>query len=214
MTTTSATERTSGSNPAPRHAPKRPRARPLWQRLLAATLAWLVGFGPMTPSAFAALTKLADEPLNVKNSAEPNIVLTLDDSTSMLSDFLPELVVDNYCRDSNGIMQAACGKRPAVAADDYPAFIYHQNGVPYNAYDTGAGRTPLPPFNAPNVPSIAQQWPAPAHNAAMNRLYYNPRITYEPPANADGTSWPSMSAANTTSWTKVPADPSRRRQPR
>ena len=86
-------------------------------RSVAASLAWVVGFGPMTPSAFAALTKLADEPLNVKNSAEPNIVLTLDDSTSMLSDFLPELVVDNYCRDSSGIMQAACGKRPAVAAD-------------------------------------------------------------------------------------------------
>ena len=161
----------------------------------------------MTPSAFAALTKLADEPLNVKNSAEPNIVLTLDDSTSMLSDFLPELVVDNYCRDGNGVLQAACGRRPASAADDYPAFIYHQNGVPYNAYDTGAGRTPVPPFNAPNVPTTAQQWPAVAHNAAFNRLYYNPRITYEPPANPDGTSWPSMNSANTTAWTRVPADP-------
>ena len=185
----------------------RPRRRPVWQRLLAATLAWLVGFGPMTPSAFAALTKLADEPLNVKNSAEPNIVLTLDDSTSMLSDFLPELVVDNYCRDGAGVLQAACGRRPASAADDYPAFIYHQNGVPYNAYDTGAGRTPVPPFNAPNVPTTAQQWPAVAHNAAFNRLYYNPRINYEPPANPDGTSWPSMTSANTTAWTRVPADP-------
>ncbi len=211
MTTTPASARDSGSHrspnrPATRH-PQRPRVRPLWQRILAASLAWLVGFGPMTPSAFAALTKLADEPLNVKNSAEPNIVLTLDDSTSMLSDFLPELVVDNYCRDGNGVLQAACGRRPASAADDYPAFIYHQNGVPYNAYDTGAGRTPVPPFNAPNVPTTAQQWPAVAHNAAFNRLYYNPRITYEPPAKADGTSWPSMNSANTTAWTRVPADP-------
>jgi type IV pilus assembly protein PilY1 len=164
----------------------------------------------MTPSAFAAVTKLADEPLNVKNSAEPNIVLTLDDSTSMLSDFLPELVIDQYCRDGNGILQAACGVRPAVATDDYPAYIYHQNNVPYNAYDDGTGRSPLPPFNPPSggsPPSRAQQWPAPAHNAAFNRLYYNPRITYEPPAYADGTSWPSMNSGNTTAWTLVPADP-------
>ena len=61
---------------------------PLFRRWLAGVLAVMLGLGPLAP-AYAALTPLADEPLAVKNSAKPNIVLTVDDSTSMLFDFLP-----------------------------------------------------------------------------------------------------------------------------
>jgi len=60
---------------------------PLLRRWLAGVLAVMLGLGPLAP-AYAALTPLADEPLAVKNSAKPNIVLTVDDSTSMLFDFL------------------------------------------------------------------------------------------------------------------------------
>ena len=50
-------------------------------------------------------------------------------------------------------------------------------------------------------------WPAPVHNSAFNHLYYNPRLTYDPPVYSDGTSYPQMDASNTSTWTSVPADP-------
>jgi len=40
----------------------------------------------------------------------------------------------------------------------------------------------------------------------FNRVYYNPKITYLPPLNADGTSYPSMTSANTAGWTSVTGD--------
>jgi len=40
----------------------------------------------------------------------------------------------------------------------------------------------------------------------FNKQYYNPAITYQPGVNYDGSSRPSMNAANTTNWTVVPYD--------
>jgi len=40
----------------------------------------------------------------------------------------------------------------------------------------------------------------------INTQYYNPEIRYFPPLNYDGTSYISMTAANTTNWTAVPTD--------
>jgi type IV pilus assembly protein PilY1 len=48
-----------------------------------------------------------------------------------------------------------------------------------------------PPYNSPD----------------FNGIYYNPSIWYRPGANADGTERVSMTAANTTNWTKVLTDP-------
>ena len=69
-------------NPLPRPHPAR--------RALAGLMAFLIGFGPLTPMALAAETPLADGPINVSIKAKPNIVFTLDDSTSMNLDFLPD----------------------------------------------------------------------------------------------------------------------------
>src|SRR2546423_15659285 len=82
---------------------------PGFRRWTAAVLATLIGFGPLAPRSYAALTALADQPLNVQNQSKPNIVLTVDDSTSMLYDFLPDSVVGKFCRDITGNMNAACG---------------------------------------------------------------------------------------------------------
>jgi hypothetical protein len=49
-------------------------------------------------------------------------------------------------------------------------------------------------------------WPAPVHNGAFNRIYYDPTVDYLPPVNPDGSSLPTMDAPFTTNWTKVPAD--------
>ena len=50
-------------------------------------------------------------------------------------------------------------------------------------------------------------WPAPVHNSALNHMYYNPRLTYDPPVYSDASSYPQMDAGNTSNWTKVRADP-------
>ncbi|TMH37621.1 MAG: hypothetical protein E6H66_02045, partial [Betaproteobacteria bacterium] len=50
-------------------------------------------------------------------------------------------------------------------------------------------------------------WPAPVHNTELNHSYYNPRLTYDPPAHDDGSPYAQMNAANTVNWTRVPADP-------
>jgi type IV pilus assembly protein PilY1 len=185
-------------------------------RAIAAVLSGLMALGSVADPADAAQTNLADKPISAQNSAPPNVVMTIGDSTSMLSDFLPNTAIRHWCRDgtssaTEGAMVASCGHQPGGSADNFPAAIWHQPGIPYNAYDdgnVGFVRTSVPPFSGwPDPPSPAQFWPAPVHSSAFNRLYYDPRITYETPIHADGTSWPSMNATNTAHWARVPADP-------
>src|SRR2546426_457975 len=218
------------------------------RRWVAGLLAVLIGLGPLATPSYAALTALADQPLSVQNQAKPNIVLTVDDSTSMLFDFLPDTVVQrNYCRDITGNANAVCGDSgantdlTAQSRGKYvtPGYIFQQYGIPYGAYDPsysasgpGAGcylqtipgatcfggidpgplpgleRYPNPPGPPPaKSPDAGKEyaywtlWPAPAHNSEVNHAYYNPRLDYDPPVNADGSSYPQMNAANTTTWT-------------
>lgn len=46
----------------------------------------------------------------------------------------------------------------------------------------------------------------PYMSAGFNKQFYDPRIRYAPGVKADGTSYPEMTAANTTNWTQVPQD--------
>jgi len=223
------------------------------RRWLAGVLAALIGLGPLMSPAYGAATPLGDEPLNTRNSAKPNIVLTVDDSTSMLNDFLPDYVISNYCRGGLGAMTAACGNNgaasdfSAVGGGKYfsPGYIYQQYGYPYTqngsgaftpAYDAsgpGAGCYPgspptcsagVNPGTAPGLsvypagpqpswPNAGKPyeywllWPAPAHSTSLNAIYYDPRLTYDPPVDATGASYDQMDAGHTTSWTQVPADP-------
>ena len=115
---------------------------PPLRRWLAGVLAVLIGLGPLATPAYAALTPLGDEPLAVKSSAKPNIVLTVDDSTSMLFDFLPDYVVSTYCRGATGAMTAACGSIgaasdfTAVSGGKYfsPGYTGQQYNLPYTKY--------------------------------------------------------------------------------
>jgi type IV pilus assembly protein PilY1 len=225
---------------------------PLVRRWLAGVLAAQLGLGPLATPAYAALTPLADEPLAVRNSAKPNIVLTVDDSTSMLADFLPDYVVSAYCRGGTGAMTAPCGN--IGAASDFtlvgggkyfsPGYTFQQYTHPYSNYTgtydaagpgagcfpgspptcsqaidpTAGGVTPggiatYPAGPQPSWPNSGKpyeywlMWPAPAHNAGLNALYYNPRLTYEPPVDSTGASYPQMDAGSTSNWTQVPGDP-------
>ncbi len=229
------------------------------RRLIAGILAVVIGLGPLATPSYAALTLLADEPLNVQNKAQPNVMLTIDDSTSMLFDFLPDNVIEGFCRDMTGKMGANCGfggqntDLSTLGRGKYitPGYIFQQYGASFgplgapnlstNAlYDvsgpgagcrfapvgsaTCAGGTspgPLPGLDVypdPAGPPPAKSakagqpyeywtlWPAPVHNAEFNHIYYNPRLTYDPPVRADGSSYPQMTSANTAGWTQVPAD--------
>ncbi len=256
--------------------------QPNCRRWTAGVLAVLIGLGPLATPSYAALTALSDQPLSVQNQAKPNIVLTVDDSTSMLFDFLPDSVVvldqgdpaaspprppvySKYCRDITGNANARCGD-PGQNADltltnrgKYlsPGYIYQQFNFPYGPAPAPASATWLPStnpiysaggpgagcdlanaatatcssgFDPGPLPGIERYpnpagpppgkspkagleyeywtlWPAPAHNSALNHVYYNPRLTYDPPVFADGTSYPQMNAGNTTGWTRVPANP-------
>jgi hypothetical protein len=126
--------------------------------------------GPVATPAYAALTPLADQPLNISTSAKPNIVMTVDDSTSMLFDFLPDYVVQNtpvpYCRGGTGAATVGCGLNGA--ASDFtlvggestftgirlPA-VQHAYGAYASGYDVsgpGAGCHPgSPPTCSPGV---------------------------------------------------------------
>ena len=57
-----------------------------WRRAIVALLSLQMALGPLASPAYAAVTLLADEPIGFSPSAPPNIMLTIDDSTSMLSD--------------------------------------------------------------------------------------------------------------------------------
>lgn len=43
-------------------------------------------------------------------------------------------------------------------------------------------------------------------NSRFNGVYYDPAMTYTPPVRYDGSSYNSMTSANTSAWTKVPFD--------
>ena len=43
-------------------------------------------------------------------------------------------------------------------------------------------------------------------NSRYNGVYYDPAVTYTPPLKYDGSSYTSMSSANTSAWTSVPVD--------
>jgi type IV pilus assembly protein PilY1 len=183
-----------------------------WCRTIVRVLALQLALGPLATPAFAQATKLADEPIGFTPSAPPNIMLTVDDSTSMLSDFLPDYVISdpdypgsNFCRDATGNMTLPCGNSGSPTS---PPYIYSAGNttgapnVPYPRYAVGT-----PAYSASSIPDWLRAWPAPAHSNALNRLYYDPSITYLPPLNFDGTPFPSQDKTVTVNWTSVMTDP-------
>src|ERR1022692_3711042 len=120
-----------------------PARIPQYRRVLAGVLGVLLGLGPLATPSYAAVTALADQPLNAQVLAKPNIVLTVDDSTSMLFDYLPDTVIGKYCRDMTGAMNASCGisgqnnDLTSVNRGKYvtPGFVFEQYGMPYPAYN-------------------------------------------------------------------------------
>jgi type IV pilus assembly protein PilY1 len=108
---------------------------PQYRRWLAGALAIMLGLGPLATPSYAALTLLADQPLSAQNQAKPNIVLTVDDSTSMLFDYLPDSVIGTFCRGMTGAMSANCGTPGNYVRTVYvtPGHTFQQYGLPFSA---------------------------------------------------------------------------------
>ena len=119
------------------------------------TSSWmLLGLLPLT--AQGALD-IAQTPLYLGTRAEPNIMFTLDNSSSMLSEVMPEELVPS----SLSIF-----------------FIYPRADEVYGTYDWSNSTVTFATTNDLNAYSRSSQ---------NNKLYYNPLLTYRPWANADGT---------------------------
>src|SRR5690606_21660995 len=119
-----------------------------WRRAIVALLSLQMALGPLASPAYAAVTLLADEPIGFSPSAPPNIMLTIDDSTSMLSDFLPDYVIGSvpgaspavggFCRNSSGTMNTACG---FIGSPTTPPYIRSTANFPFgNAANVSAAR--------------------------------------------------------------------------
>lgn len=165
-------------SPTPFHLPLR--------RTSATLLAFVIAIAVAAPALAQRKSPtddgLADEPLNIKNSAKPNIMMTADNSGSMAWDYLPDAVIGRYCRTTSGAMTQACGTGN---------YVYTQSGFPFS----GSPNPPRPALWAPSTRA-----------SAFNRIAYNPAVEYRPPRKADGSYYPQQDKTYTTNWTKVDTD--------
>ena len=140
--------------------------------------------------------------------AKPNIVLTIDDSTSMNLDFLPDYVVVNSLTNARDHL-LPLDHRPARLRqqrqrDDAAVRLRrvgHADGAP-PAVGTPPSVAPWPTTTAASTDGTP-----PVMTSSFNAMFYNPAVTYTAPLKYDGTSYNDMNATNTSTWTQVPADP-------
>lgn len=140
----------------------------------------LFSFALGLPLAHAASTDISDVPMAVSTRAAPNIMFVLDDSGSMQWDILPDDVMN---AGSSCVMSGYSFAYvfPRLTSSIYGSSDYN-NCVPTTANDIRNARM---------------------RSYHINKLYYNPAITYRPWANANGSLWPQ---ANPTCAYHNPAD--------
>jgi type IV pilus assembly protein PilY1 len=117
------------------------------------------------------------------STVKPNLMFIMDDSGSMDWDFMPDWSVGAHCR--------------ATGATATSSGTFNRNCC-HNASFSG-------PSGACYQTTTRRMHP-PLMSSAFNGVAYNPAVRYRPPANADGTSRPSMTSAHTMGWTVVPTD--------
>ena len=153
-----------------------------------------LGIGMLAISTQAAETDIAQTPLVVAtpNAVQPNLMFVLDDSGSMGFDFMPDHVAGN----GSGIYPKQC-RTTGATSNNSGSFntTCCQGGDSSNVCLSGTAPTfgnkrAHPPFLS----------------ASYNTMAYNPATVYKPPINGNGSSWPSMTSANTSAWQSVPDD--------
>lgn len=136
-------------------------------RVLSALLAAAVPF----TSLHAASTDLADVPMAIKSTAAPNIMLTLDDSGSMMFEILPEREMPNSAANINpGCSQFTSnqGATPYM----FPIVTSAFGGSDYGECIVG--------FESTN------RYARYLRSSEYNKIYYDPRVRYLPWADSTG----------------------------
>lgn len=145
----------------------------------------------VAPFMAGADVDLSQTPL-AKASAQtvkPNLLYILDDSRSMAFQYTPDYVSTDY---------TSTGGEPNGTS--YPVFATTAGGSRGGISCRGSSDGSLTTFETCMVGD------PPYMAAQFNSQYYNPRIRYIPGIKADGSSYPSMNATNTSNWTQVPLD--------
>lgn len=146
--------------------------------------------------AFAGPIDLATTPLITGGTSgvKPNLLFVLDDSGSMNWDYLPDTLVDNaYCRDSSGKAYGngglRCCREPggtAISSSSLSSTCLPQNPSTGANLDS-SGRT-----NLRGLPLF--------HAADSNSAYYDPRITYTVPKDANRNDLVSYDGTTPVPW--------------
>jgi type IV pilus assembly protein PilY1 len=143
-----------------------------------------------TSHAHAAVTDISSAPLITSSTSSvlPNVIFVLDDSGSMEWDYLPDWSNDAHCKNTTGGYTTGCCSTSGDGGS------------------TGAIACWVNNIND-NVPVGTSRGHPPFLSSDFNGVYYNPTITYTPPLNADGSSYPNLNNSTTsTQWTSVKND--------
>ncbi len=164
--------------------------------LITALVTQLTIFTP--GSSYAAPGTLANVPLFLSTSVEPNIYFLLDDSGSMEWDNLtpgglsglPDL--DGWTGNNYILPTADNG--------------FDQAFITAWGTCTDSGRIGCYPYTTPSEDSVAGAWRV--RNSNFNALYYDPSVTYTPWRGVDSSNTPLYADANPSSAPSDPNDPS------
>ena len=143
--------------------------------------------------AHGQVTPLANAPLSTGaiSLVRPNIVLLIDDSSSLRKQYLPDSADTAALCDKGASFSDISGttleQRLASVAAACPSFVGNMmnSGLSFSALQ------PQPPSYSPDV----------------NLQYYNPAVSYSPPIKANRTLYPSMTGTATTQGGVVGATP-------
>lgn len=128
--------------------------------------------------AQASTTDLASSPLETSSasSVKPNIFVIMDDSGSMSYTYLPDWAAPGTT--CSYISASTTSGRSTTITTGSCSTSSAGYAIAYHLYE----------------------------NPKFNGIWYDPAVTYSPPVTYDGTSYSSMTSANTSAWTKVPVD--------
>lgn len=131
--------------------------------------------------AHGQVTPLADAPMTTSGNANvrPNIMLLLDDSSSLVYQYLPD----------SAKTAALCDKAASSSSGATPTDRLNSVAEPCPQYSGNMLKIGPEPAMQPRPPSYSPD---------VNLQYYNPEVRYLPPVKADSTSYPSMTGTSTT----------------
>lgn len=124
---------------------------------------WLAALSLAAFTSGHAQHNIPDTPLQVGTTADPNVMMILDDSGSMHFEIMPDDYTPGPNDGTNYVFPRASG---IYGSSDYDNYVATVDNHVFNAL---------------------------ARSPQINTIYYNPAITYTPWANEDGSLYPNAS---------------------